>query len=542
MTTRNPKNSRLAALTCEATRAHSAVLPLFLWLAFTLPARLPADVQVICGTHQHPNTATGGCNDEDRIQPYAKNPFYWQHNGKPVLLLGGSDDDNLFQWTGTKLTEQLDLLKSVGGNYLRNTMSDRDEGGEWGPAPEGVTMVCAFGKIGDRYDLNQWNEEYWRRLDNFLRETHRREIFVQIELWDAFDFTDLGKPKSINTPLPPTWSKHPWNPKNNVNYTAEETGVPDVWTFYPSSRDHPLLLTVPKLNNVPKVLRFQERYARKVLEVSLKYDHVLYAIQNEVALPQAWSDYWAAFLHRESRNMGHKIQVTDMKDNWDLRHATHQYVVDHPKLYTFMDVSQNTHNSGQTQWDRLQSLRAKLLDAPRPMNSTKMYVQSAGEWKRRNTPELAAVAIRGEAPARLWRNIIGGTASARFHRPPIIYGLGLGSIAQTHIRSLRTLTDAMNVFACEPHNDLLSERNDNEAYAMVGPGRQYAVYFPNGGLVKINLSAARGQLRSTWLDISNSRWMRETVVRGGAAATLQAPGQGHWAVLIKATPEAIGDN
>jgi hypothetical protein len=75
---------------------------------------------------------------------------------------------------------------------------------------------------------------------------------------------------------------------------------------------------------------------------------------------------------------------------------------------------------------------------------------------------------------------------------------------------------------------------------MAEPGRQYAVYFPDGGSVKIDLFAAPGQLRSRWLDISNGRWMREAVVRGGAAATLQAPGRGHWAVLIKATTKAIG--
>jgi len=172
------------------------------------------------------------------------------------------------------------------------------------------------------------------------------------------------------------------------------------------------------------------------------------------------------------------------------------------------------------------------------MNSTKMYVQSAGEWKRRNTPELAAAAIRGEAPARLWRNVFGGTASARFHRPPIIYGLGLGSVARTHIRSLRTLTDAINVFACKPHNDLLSDRNDNEAYAMAEPGRQYAVYFPDGGSVKIDLSAVPSQLRARWLDISNGRWTREAALRGGAAATLQAPGRGHWAILIARSSES----
>ena len=62
----------------------------------------------------------------DRIQPYIENPFYWQYQGKPVLLLGGSREDNLFQIPD--LEAHLDLLASVGGNYIRCTMSSRDEG------------------------------------------------------------------------------------------------------------------------------------------------------------------------------------------------------------------------------------------------------------------------------------------------------------------------------------------------------------------------------------------------------------------------------
>ena len=30
------------------------------------------------------------------LQPWDKNPFYWEYNGKPVLLIGGTDNDNLF--------------------------------------------------------------------------------------------------------------------------------------------------------------------------------------------------------------------------------------------------------------------------------------------------------------------------------------------------------------------------------------------------------------------------------------------------------------
>ena len=42
--------------------------------------------------------------DQKRIQPYPANPFYWQYKGEPVLLLGGSVDDNLFQLFNLEIT------------------------------------------------------------------------------------------------------------------------------------------------------------------------------------------------------------------------------------------------------------------------------------------------------------------------------------------------------------------------------------------------------------------------------------------------------
>ena len=31
------------------------------------------------------------------IRPWTENPYYWQYKGEPVLLLGATDNDNLFQ-------------------------------------------------------------------------------------------------------------------------------------------------------------------------------------------------------------------------------------------------------------------------------------------------------------------------------------------------------------------------------------------------------------------------------------------------------------
>ncbi len=60
----------------------------------------------------------------DAIAVSAIHPPYWQFRGEPVLLLGGSVEDNLFQIPN--LEEHLDLLAAAGGNYVRNTMSSRD--------------------------------------------------------------------------------------------------------------------------------------------------------------------------------------------------------------------------------------------------------------------------------------------------------------------------------------------------------------------------------------------------------------------------------
>ena len=73
------------------------------------------------------NSQQGGKSDfRNDIQPYAGNLKYWQHKEQPVLLLGGSNNDNLFQ--SPDVEEQLDLLQQVGGNFVRNTMSSRDSG------------------------------------------------------------------------------------------------------------------------------------------------------------------------------------------------------------------------------------------------------------------------------------------------------------------------------------------------------------------------------------------------------------------------------
>ncbi|MDA2925336.1 hypothetical protein MYX65_11940 [Acidobacteria bacterium AH-259-L09] len=449
----------------------------------------------------------------NRIRPYEKNPRYWQYKGTPVVLLAGSKDDNLFQLPDLK--QHLDEIVSAGGNYIRNTMSDRhDKGFELYP----------FKRLPNgKYDLDQWNEEYWRRFQNMLKLTYERDIIVQIELWDRFDYSDHRSGSN--------WLNHPYNPKNNVNYTAQQSGLKTTYKNHPNRNEQPFFFTVPKDRNNQVVLKYQIGQVDKMLSYSLEYGHVLYCMDNETSGSPHWGAFWSNHIKQRAAEAGVEVHTTEMWDQWDAKGDHHKRTFDHPELYSFIDISQNNHSRGQRHWDNLWAVRNYIWKHPRPINTVKIYGADTGRFGNSRDGE-----------ERFWRNIFGGCAATRFHRPDS--GLGLSDRAKKHIRSMRLLLSDLDIFRCTPDADskLLSERGDNEAYLTYVPGKQYAVYFPNGGDVTLDLSKAPGRFAVRWLDIYQVRWTGQRDVKGGRHLKLARRGNGHWVCLLSRMKGHLNQN
>ncbi|MEX0744972.1 MAG: hypothetical protein WD118_05170 [Phycisphaeraceae bacterium] len=438
--------------------------------------------------------------ETDRLQPWAEDARYWQYRGQPILLIGASNEDNLFnhpELPPDGLAAHLDRMAAVGGNYVRNTMSSRDDGNVWPFARDPQTGL---------YDLHQLGDAYWHRFEQFLATTAERGIIVQIEVWDRFDFA--REP----------WQNNPFNPKNNVNYTAAVSGLPERIDTHPGQRENPFFRSIPELEDNALIRPFQKAIVQRMLDISLPHDHVIYCISNETNDSEQWSRYWARFLRSAAERHGVGIEVTEMWDMWDMRHAMHARTFDHPDVYSFVDVSQNSHQQGQMQWDRLQWVRQRVADPPRPVNSVKMYGGHHG-----GGPD--------EGQHKLWRNILGGTASARYHRPG--GGMGLNDVTTAHLRSLGMVRERVNLFAMAPANELLIDRNDDEAYLAAEPGRQYVAYFPNGGRVTLDFGDGGGRrsYRMQWLDVLSSDW-GEPAEATGERVTLEPPDEGPWAIVL----------
>jgi hypothetical protein len=439
-----------------------------------------------------------GAQSGETIQPWGANPFYWQYKGRQLLLVGGSDDDNLFQWPKDQLRTQLDLIKATGANYVRNTMSDRNDKG---------FELYPFLRLPDgKYDLRQWNPEYWERFERFLQWTSQRDIIVQIEVWDRFDYSREH------------WTPHPYNPTNNVNYSHEESGLAVEYPEHPGRNQQPFFYTTPHQRNNTTVFQYQQRFVDKVLSYSLKHQNVLYCMDNETSGDPEWGRYWATFIKNRASEKGVQVFVTEMWDKWDIKADEHRRTLDHPELYDFVDASQNNHNKGEEHWQNALWMREYVSSTPRPINTVKTYGADGNKFGHSDQDGIE----------RLVRHILAGFASARFHRPPS--GLGLSKTAQSVIKAVRKLEALIQPWDLSPQMALLSHREENEAYLAANPGKAYCLYFTNGGSVDIKLETGSYELR--WIDFVTGDWGETVELSAEDTITVEAPGKGHWLAAI----------
>jgi len=257
-------------------------------------------------------------------------------------------------------------------------------------------------------------------------------------------------------------------------------------------------------------------------------------MNNETSTPPAWGQYWINFIKARAAEKDVIVWATDMFDDAYLgaQAKNASIVFDDPEHYMFADISQvNSRNFDEAHWDRLQWLLQQIGRHPRPANHTKIY-GSGYHGFGTGGPE--------DGVERFWRNILGGSAAARFHRPNS--GNGLNDLAKGSIVAARLLESQIKFWDVAPHMELLSAREPNEAYLAARPGECYALYFPNGGSVELDLSRAPGTFRVTWISVamgipvetSQGGGHRATAktIDGGRVVPLSAPYKGGWVAAI----------
>ncbi len=467
---------------------------------------------------------------------------YWKYNGQRVLLLGGwnhghnpfidhdtdNDKDKQGVSTPAQIKQAMDELAAVGGNCLRCVLDPGMAAGIQG------FSFCA--KSGAQYDLNTMTGPFWARIEMFIAEAEKRDIIVQIELWDRFDLVD-GSWGS--------WPVSPWNPKNNVNYTTASSGLA---TSYGSFGTHPFLQGVPghpEYESAPEsrkkqydlVRHFQDKFVDKLLSITLQYSNVLYCMNNETHINPAWGKYWMKFIKRKANSQGKNVLTTDMFDDVHRAESSHglAYQLAHRNEYDYVDVSQaNSRHADEAHWDKVKWIAdaARKMDQPYLLHMTKVYGNDLAldgkpwsGWKPGDSDN---------AIEEWWRNLLVGVAGVRFHRPTA--GIGLCDESKNCISATRKVETRVKFWDVEPRLDLLTNRQSDEAYLAADPGSAYILYFTKNGSGSVGLKLD-GYPNTTfelrWVNVGTGNWGPTTAISGGSTVTVDRPdGSSHWVATI----------
>ena len=467
---------------------------------------------------------------------------YWQYNGERVLLLGGwnhghnpfidhdTDNDRDKQGVSSpaQISQAMDELAACGGNCLRCVL---DPG-----MASGIQKTAFCARSDGEYDLSVMTGPFWTRLDTFLDEAKKRDIVVQIEVWDRFDLID-GSWGS--------WPSSPWNPNNNVNYTAASSALE---TSYRSFARHPFLQGVPghpvyenaspsRKQKYDTVRTFQEIFIDKLLSVTLRYDNVLYCMNNETHEHPAWGQHWIRFIEAKAEAQGKVVFTTDMFD--DVHDPEESdglaYQFENRGKYDYVDISQlNSRHADEAHWNKVRWVveAAKSADPPCLVYMTKVYGNDLAldgrPWSRFRPGDSE------NAVEEWWRNLLAGVSGVRFHRPTS--GIGLYPQARACISATRKVESNVRFWDVEPRLDLLTERQSDEAYLSADPGTAYILYCTKrgGGSVGLNLNgypSSKFQLR--WINVDTGEWGSTKILSGGTTPTIARPdASAHWVATI----------
>ncbi|MCG6187707.1 hypothetical protein [Maribellus maritimus] len=205
-------------------------------------------------------------------QPLAlhpKNPHYFTYKSKPVILITSAEHYGAVLNSAFDYEKYLHELNKTGMNYTRIfTGSYVEIPGSFGIqnntlAPETGKFLAPWKRVNEpglfeaeeKFDLSQWNPDYFTRLRNFISLASRLNIFVEVTFF-------------CSTYQDANWTRDPFNPGNNINNLPGDLGRRESNTLQNG-----------------KLIEFQKELVKKIVTELNTFDNVFYEIQNE-----PWAD------------------------------------------------------------------------------------------------------------------------------------------------------------------------------------------------------------------------------------------------------------
>jgi hypothetical protein len=417
----------------------------------------------------------------------ASNPrFFVDSDGKAVYLTGVHLNNDLVDRSDKVVldfTSYLNFLQQYEHNFVRLWAWEQ---AAW---TNESTVKITFDPLpyqrkgpgtaldgGRKFDLSRFNQTYFDRLRSRVVEAGQHGIYVSVMLFQGFS----SHRKNIGGGNP--WTGHPFNVSNNINGINGD----------PSGNDngeevHSLI--------VPGITSLQEAYVRKVVDTLNDLDNVLYEISGDApSSSRQWQYYMINYL----------------KNYEAIKPKQHPVGMSYLYLGSVDDLL-----ASPADWILLPGTDT---NPPLAASSKVIFSDMDPNFLGSSTsyPMVWKSFMRGFNPIYLESGLTNPSVDENV-RDSMGYALKYSQL--------------VNLSSMSPSSELCSS-----GYCLINPGREYLVYLPAGGTVRVDLSAASGSFVATWFSPLTGRTTSGGTVSAGIPILFTSPISGDAVLYLQAMP------
>jgi len=198
------------------------------------------------------------------IRLHPDNPHYFEFRGRPTVLVTSGEhygailnlDFDYKRYLRTLAADRLNLTRAFVGTYREGPESFGITANTLAPvherfiAPWPRTDVLGALDGLTKFDLTRWNETYFARLKDFMKEAAVRGVVVELTLFCPFYHDEM-------------WNLSPLHAGNNVNAIGK------------CKREQVFTMQHPEMQRV------QDALVKKIVAELREFDNLMYEISNE---------------------------------------------------------------------------------------------------------------------------------------------------------------------------------------------------------------------------------------------------------------------
>lgn len=437
--------------------------------------------------------ASGTLAAAEPLKLHPENPHYLVFREKPTLLITSGEhygavlnlDFDYVRYLDALAADGLNNTRTFTGAYVEPPGAFKIEKNTLAPA-EG-RFVCPWARSeapgyaggGNKFDLTEWDEEYFRRLKDFVAEADQRGVVVELDLFCPM----YGEQQ---------WALSPMNAANNVNGIGN-VKKDDVYT----------------LKTEPKLLEAQEEMTRKIVQELNGFDNLYYEICNEpyfAGVTREWHDLITDVIVETEKSLPKKHLIS-----WNVANDTAKVEKPHAAISIFnfhyakpTAVADNYH-----------------LDKVIGLNETG-FKGTGDDYYRKQawTFMVAGGGLYNNLDYSFCVGYEDGSYEVKEPTPG-----GGGATLRKQLRTMKAFLESFEFVRMKPARELVSGVPKGSQYQLLAePGRQYALYLESGKDAAPSIDLPAGRYEGAWIDaVSGEATALPAFEHAGGKKKFEAP-------------------